>query len=52
MINYNNNNCVKYNPQYVKNISCNRATVKETHRRRKKLTKENKDFLKYIGLLK
>lgn len=50
MIDFNNSD--KYKPYNKKHTSSNQATSKETHRRRKKLTKENKQFLKLIGLLK
>ena len=49
MIDYN-----KYVPQQVKNISSTRATHHTRPRSKKKikLTKDNKAFLKAIGLLK
>lgn len=47
MIEYN-----KYISPLTKNISTIRSIGKETPRKKIKLTKENKKFLKLIGLLK
>lgn len=47
MIEYN-----KYITPVTKNISSIRSVGKETSKKKIKLTKENKNFLKQIGLLK
>lgn len=47
MIDYN-----KYTSTIIKTVTTKRTTRKDTPRNKIKLTKENKSFLKYIGLLK
>lgn len=47
MIDYN-----KYGNTKIKNISINRTIRKETTKSKKKITEENKQFLRLIGLLK